>query len=484
MRFVHTLAEISLLTAIGFAQTAAPHPLKPYIKEDAPVIVLNNVRLIDGTGAPAQERMRIDIDHGRIVNVQSAMLRNAFPPGAKVIDLEGKTVFPGMVGMHEHLYYATPLEPKDGVVFFGEAPDSAPRLYLAAGVTTARTAGSVEPYTDIQLKKSIDAGLLPGPKLHLTSPYLEGAPTLGPQLYELKDAADAGRLVDYWAAEGATSFKAYMHITPEELKAAVDHAHAKGLKITGHLCSIGFTEAAALGIDNLEHGLVVDTEFYSAKKPGACPGQRGPMMEMAKTLDIEGAPVQQMIQDLVARHVAVTSTLAIFESFSGKRAPLEFEMEQKPSMSSESWANVLEKRAALTDHAEQSPWGALLKKEMQFERDFVKAGGTLMAGCDPTGFGGIIAGFGDQRELELLVEAGFTPVEAIHIATENGAKWLGEESSVGTIAVGKAADVVVINGNPAEKIADVEKVDTVFKDGVGYDPVALLHSVQGLAGIR
>jgi hypothetical protein len=208
------------------------------------------------------------------------------------------------------------------------------------------------------------------------------------------------------------------------------------------------------------------------------------MMEMAKTLDIEGAPVQQMIQDLVARHVAVTSTLAIFESFSGKRAPLEFEMEQKPSMSSESWANVLEKRAALADHAEQSPWGALLKKEMQFERDFVKAGGTLMAGCDPTGFGGIIAGFGDQRELELLVEAGFTPVEAIHIATENGAKWLGEESSVGTIAVGKAADVVVINGNPAEKIADVEKVDTVFKDGVGYDPVALLHSVQGLAGIR
>ena len=485
MRFLlSAVAGISMFASIGFAQTPAPNPLKTYIKEDSPVIVLNNVRLIDGTGAPAQERMRIDIDHGRITNVQSAMLRNAFPPGAKVIDLEGKTVFPGIVGMHEHLYYATPLEPKDGVVFFGEAPDSAPRLYLAAGVTTARTAGSVEPYTDIQLKKSIDAGELPGPKLHLTSPYLEGAPTLGPQLYELKDAADAGRLVDYWAAEGATSFKAYMHITPDELKAAIDHSHAKGLKITGHLCSIGFTEAATLGIDNLEHGLVVDTEFYSAKKLGVCPGQRGPMMEMAKSLDIEGVPVQQMIQYLVAHHVAVTSTLAIFESFSGKRAPLEFEMEQKPSMSSESWTHVLETRAGLADRADQSPWGALLKKEMQFERDFVKTGGTLMAGCDPTGFGGIIAGFGDQRELELLVEAGFTPVEAIHIATENGAKWLGEERSVGTIATGKAADLVVINGNPAEKINDVEKVDTVFKDGVGYDPVALLHSVQGLAGIR
>jgi imidazolonepropionase-like amidohydrolase len=485
MRFLlSAVAGISMFAGICSAQTPAPNPLKTYIKEDVPVIVLNNVRLIDGTGAPAQERMRIDIDHGKITNVQSAMLRNAFPPGAKVIDLVGKTVFPGIVGMHEHLYYATPLEPKDGVVFFGEAPDSAPRLYLAAGVTTARTAGSVEPYTDIQLKKSIDAGESPGPKLHLTSPYLEGAPTLGPQLYELKDAADAGRLVDYWAAEGATSFKAYMHITPDELKAAIDHAHAKGLKITGHLCSIGFTEAAMLGIDNLEHGLVVDTEFYSAKKPGVCPGQRGPMMEMAKSLDIESAPVEQMIQYLVAHHVAVTSTLAIFESFSGKRAPLEFEMEQKSSMSSESWTHVLETRAGLADRADQSPWGILLKKEMQFERDFVKAGGTLMAGCDPTGFGGIIAGFGDQRELELLVEAGFTPVEAIHIATENGAKWLGEEGSVGTIATGKAADIVVINGNPAEKISDVEKVDTVFKDGAGYDPVALLHSVQGLAGIR
>lgn len=485
MRTFHKLFAVSIiLTSLGSAQTAKPNPLKEYIKEDAPVIVLNNVRLIDGTGAAARERMRIDIDHGKITNVQSAMLRNAFPPGAKVIELEGKTAYPGLVGMHEHLYYATPLAPKDGVVFFGEAPDSAPRLYLAAGVTTARTAGSVEPYADLQLKKSIDAGELPGPKLRFTAPYLEGSPTLGPQLYELKDAADAGRMVDYWATEGATSFKAYMHITPDELKAAIDHAHAKGLKITGHLCSIGFTEAADMGIDNLEHGMVVDTEFYSAKKPGVCPGQRGPMMEMAQSLDIESGPVQKMIQNLVAHHVAVTSTLAIFESFSGSRPPLEFDMEQKPSMSSQSWSHVLETRAALAERADKSPWSALLKKEMQFERDFAKSGGLLMAGCDPTGFGGVLAGFGDQRGLELLVEAGFTPEEAIHMATENGAKWLGEDAAIGTIANGKAADIVVVDGNPVTKIGDVEKVETVFKDGVGYDPMKLRASVQGLAGIR
>ena len=483
-RICKLFAGVFILTSVCAAQTAKPNPLKDYIKEDAPVIVLNNVRLIDGTGAPARERMRIDIDHGKITNVQSAMLRNAFPPGAKVIDMEGKTAYPGLVGMHEHLYYTTPLEPKDGVPFFGEAPDSASRLYLAAGVTTARTAGSVEPYTDMQLKKEIDAGELPGPKLRITAPYLEGSPSIGPQLHELKDAADAGRLVDYWATEGATSFKAYMHITPDELQAAIDHAHAKRLKITGHLCSIGFTEAADMGIDNLEHGMVVDTEFYSAKRPGVCPGQRGPMMEMAKNLDIESAPVQKMIQNLVAHHVAVTSTLAVFESFIGNRPPMEFEIEEKPSMSNESWSHVLEARASLAEHADTSPWSALLKKEMQFERDFVKDGGMLMAGCDPTGFGGILAGFGDQRGLELLVEAGFTPVEAIHIATENGAKWLGEDATIGTIAPGKAADIVVVEGNPVEKISDVEKVDTVFKDGVGYDPVKLRVSVQGLAGIR
>src|SRR5271170_5266274 len=307
------MAGFFAFASVCAAQTpASSNPQKTYIKEDAPVIVLNNVRLIDGTGAAVRERMRIDIDHGKIVNVQSAMLRNESPPGAKVFDLARKSVFTGVVGMHEHLFYTTPLEPKDGVPFFGEAPDSAPRLYLAAGVTTARTAGSVEPYADIQLKQSIDAGELPGPKLRFTAPYLEGKPTIGPQLHELKDAADAGRMVDYWADEGATSFKAYMHISPDELKAAIDHAHAKGLKITGHLCSIGFTEAADMGIDNLEHGLVVDTEFFPGKKPGECPPFDA-VEKNLETLDIASPAVRQMIGDLVARHVAITSTLAIFE---------------------------------------------------------------------------------------------------------------------------------------------------------------------------
>ena len=123
-------------------------------------------------------------------------------------------------------------------------------------------------------------------------------------------------------------------------------------------------------------------------------------------------------------------------------------------------------------------------KEMGFEVAFVRAGGLLLAGPDPTGNGGVLPGFGDQREIELLVEAGFTPVEAIQIATENGAIYLGQQDRIGTIAAGKQADIVLIKGDPAKNIEDIEKVETVFKAGVGYDSGKLIESVRGQVGIR
>jgi imidazolonepropionase-like amidohydrolase len=122
-----------------------------------------------------------------------------------------------------------------------------------------------------------------------------------------------------------------------------------------------------------------------------------------------------------------------------------------------------------------------LRKEMDLERAFVAAGGLLMAGSDP-GSGGGVPGFADHREIELLVEAGFTPVEAIRIATLNGAAFLGRADRIGSIAAGKNADLVVIKGDPATRITDIENVEIVFKDGVGYDTKKLLDSVKGLYG--
>lgn len=462
---------------------AVPAALAPFVSIDAPVIVLEHVRVIDGTGAPARDGQEIVIDHGKIAFAGLPMAAPALPPGAKILDLSGKTVFPGLVGMHEHLFYPLPDGGPGLLPLYGEMADSAPRLYLAGGVTAARTAGSVEPYTDISIKQAIDAGKMPGPTLFLTGPYLEGAPAIGPQLHTLTGPEDAARLVDYWAAEGMTSFKAYMHITPAELKAAIDRAHAHGLKITGHLCAVGFQEAASLGIDNLEHGLAVDTEFYSQKKPGVCPGQHPAQAELAK-MDVEGPQIQGTIRDLIAHHVAVTSTLAIFESFVPNRPPMSDEMRARAALLPDAWGSYATTRAEIAEHAGDSTWTRLLQMEMQFERDFVRQGGLLMAGCDPTGYGGVLPGFGDQRNLELLVEAGFTPEEAIHIATQNGAQWLGQAGRFGTIGTAKAADLVVVDGNPAEQIADVEKVEIVFKDGVGYDPHKLLDSVRGLMGLR
>jgi imidazolonepropionase-like amidohydrolase len=345
-----------------------------------------------------------------------------------------------------------------------------------------RTTGSVEPYTDLELKRAIDGGTMLGPKMRITGPYLEGEGAYTPQMRQLKDAADARRTAEYWMDEGVTSFKAYMHVTPEELAALVKAAHARGVKVTGHLGAVGFREAAAIGIDDLEHGLAVDTEFFSGKKPGVCPDSKAAAKEMAEKLDVAGAPVQEMIRDLVAHGVAVTSTLPVFETFVPGRAPLAARV--LDAMTETSKAAYLRVRSTISDDAATSPWPALFKKELQFERDFVKAGGLLLAGLDPTGFGGVIPGFGDQREIELLVEAGFTPVEAIRIATSNGAQFLGELDQIGTLAVGKAADIVVIHGDPSTTIADVEKVEIVFKDGVGYDSAKLIESVRGLVGLR
>jgi len=461
------------LAATAFAQGRFNPGVKPFVTVDAPVVALLHVRVIDGTGAAPREDQTIVIDHGRIAAVGPAASTIA-PAGAQTLDLSGQTVIPGLVGMHEHLFYPSGA----GIPMYNEQAFSFPRLYLATGVTTARTAGSLEPYTDLNMKRLIDAGRMPGPKMHITGPYLEGAGSIaGPQMHELSGPDDAVRTVEYWVAEGATSFKAYMNITRAELKAAVDAAHQHGIKVTGHLCSIGFREAAALGIDNLEHGLLVDTEFHPGKQPDACPAQAVTRRELAG-LDITGAPVREMIADLVKHNVAITSTLAVFEAFDGGRPPIEQRF--LDALTPEAQVSYLSSRA----RAQAGSFLPMLKKELEFEYAFVKAGGLLIAGADPTGNGGALAGFADQRNIELLVEGGFTPVEAIQIATFNGARYLGETEHIGSIAAGKQADLVVIDGNPAARIADIQKVKLVFKDGAGYDPAKLLDSIRGSVALH
>jgi imidazolonepropionase-like amidohydrolase len=468
------LAGCSLATA-----QSPSAEVRKFVKIDAPVIALTHVRVIDGTGAAAREDQTIILNQGKIESVGDAS--TSVPKDAQVLDLHGCSVMPGLVGMHDHLFYPA------GDVIFHEMAISFPRLYLAGGVTTIRTAGSVEPYLDLALSKQIDRGEVAGPHIHVTGPYLEGPGTFAPQMSEINTPEEAVATVNFWSDRGVDNFKAYNFISRAVLKAAIETAHKRGIKVTGHLCSIGFREAASLGIDDLEHGLTVDTEFFSGKKPDQCPDEEAVAQELIK-MRVTDAPIQETIRDLVAHQVAVTSTLPVFELFVPDKVPLQPRVLE--AMSQEARSQFLENRVRFDlprrdpKTGEPRPWARVFEQEKQFERAFVLAGGLLLAGEDPTGMGGDLAGFGDQREVELLVEAGFTPLEAIHIATSNGAQYLGELERIGTIAAGKQADLVVIRGDPSKKIEDIEKVETVFKGGIGYDSGKLIESVRGLVGIR
>ena len=439
-----------------------------FISIKDPVVALTHVRIIDGTGTAAREDQTIIIDSGRIAAIGPTD-QTPVPASARTLDLNGHTALPGLVGMHDHLFYAI-----DGGDRYIASRKSFAPLYLAAGVTTIRTAGAVTLSADVEIKAAVEKGELAGPKIHLSSPYINR---------DAKQSFDQQKLTDRineWADQGVTSLKIYEAINRTELGWIMDVARKRGLKVTGHICAMGFTEAAEGGIDNLEHGFAVDTEFFSHKKAGECPSRNEWLPELAQ-IDVKSEPVQKMIRELVNRRVAITSTLAIFEAFVDEKFQLDPRM--RDVLSDEAYAACSRRLiAGKRDHRWSRVWEAVLKKEMEFEREFVNAGGLLMAGVDPTGWGGVVAGFGDQRNLELLVAAGFSPEEAIRIATLNGSIFLGEDSRIGTLAAGKQADIAIVRGNPAADIRDIRNVQIVFKDGVGYDSAKLIESVRGLVG--
>ena len=458
----------------------AQQPPSAFIVENAPVIALIHARIIDGTGARAQDEQTLLLAKGTIADLgPTASL--AVPAGARVLDLSGKTVFPGLVMLHEHLFTTSPNSTPSKLLLV-EQPVSFPLLYLASGVTTMRTAGSIDLSGDIAVKRAIDSGRQPGPDIVLTAPYLEGQPPLFSQMHPLANPDEARRAVDAAAAQGVTWFKAYMHITPEELQAAIDEAHSKGLKVTGHLCSVGFTDAADMGIDGLEHGILVDTEFFPGKQPGVCPENNVAIADLVKRVDVDSPAVQAVIQHLIEHHVTITSTLAVDEDFGGDPQPMSgLEGREQRALCWRCWMEYLTIRRFVLPKV---AFANLSTKQMRFEREFAGAGGMLVAGSDPTGDGGTVAGYADQREIELLVRAGFSPVEAIHIATQNGAEVLAQRDRIGSIAKGKQADLVVVTGDPSTNISDIRNVDLVFRKGIGYSSAKLFGATKGLVGVE
>jgi imidazolonepropionase-like amidohydrolase len=440
--------------------------VRKYIAVDTAVIALTHVQLLDGTGAPAKPDQTILIRNGRIAEVGAAASVK-IPDGVRTMNLQGHTAIPGLVGMHNHLFYTAAGGRAAQMSYTG------PRLYLAAGVTTIRTAGGRSPYAEINLRDNINRGRVPGPRIHLTAPYITGEPG-GGSMDVVTSPDEARRFVAYWASEGATWVKAYTDIRRAELKAAIQEAHKRGVKVTGHLCSVSFREAVALGIDNLEHGMLTASDFDASKQPDVCPvtvGQSLPEEEAAR----------DVIQAMIKQGVSLTSTLAVYEPFVARRPTKDPRVLN--AMAPEVRQSYLTIRNEIDSAGTGSISGESFSGAMAFEKTFVEAGGLLAAGVDPTGLGGALAGYGDQRNYELFVEAGFTPEKAIQIMSQNGAKILGVQQRLGSVERGKLADLVVLKGNLAQEPAVIRNTTLVFKDGVGYDPAKLIESVQGRVGI-
>ena len=443
---------------------------RQFVKHDAGTIAITHVRVIDGTGAPARADQTVILRGAQIAAI-GPFASTPVPEGATTIDGTGKSVMPGIVMLHEHLYYPT------GPGVYGQLGQSFIRLYLAGGVTTMRTGGNENGFMDMALARGTEDGSIVGPAIDATAPYLNGPRPGSLQMTALKDETDARRHVDYWADQGATSFKAYMQITRSQLSAAIDQAHKRGLKVTGHLCSVTLGEAADMGIDNLEHGFAAATDFFTSKLPDVCPGQTQGQQSVV-AVDINGEPVKALIRKLIDKKVALTSTLTVFETFTPGRP-----MPPGLDVLLTDLRTQFEASYQRTQTSQTSVYRQLFPKMMAMELAFAKAGGLLVAGTDPTGGGGVIPGYANQRQIELLVDAGFTPLEAIKISTLNGAVYLGRDRTIGSLAAGKQADLVLMVGDPSASIGDVRKVETVFRKGVGYDPVRLIDSVKGKVGI-
>jgi imidazolonepropionase-like amidohydrolase len=464
-------AAIAYPLALAASLLAYRADAQQLVRPTAPIVALTHVRIIDGTGGPARDDQAIIVTGGRIQRV-GATAAIEVPAGATVLDLRGRTVIPGLVGMHDHLFYQ--VEPPGGTTTF-LAHRTFARLYLASGVTTIRTAGAVNFDADAAFRRDLESGKEVGPRIYLTGPYLNAeTPEPDPERIATRVAEFADR--------GATSFKAYTTLRATELQAAITVAHQRGLTVTGHLCAVGFRDAAGMGIDNLEHGVIVDTEFLAKKGLDQCPNAWdafGALLRV-ETGDVD---MRRTIDALVRHHVAVTSTLAVFESYAMDARDVDRRVPVLLSPRLHDLFEQSQERRKDRKLAGQAWWAALLDKEMAFERAFVAAGGTLLAGADPTGWGAILAGYGDQRGLELLVSAGFSAEQAVAFATSNGAAFL-KDRTVGRIAEGLSADLVVLRGDPSKQIAAVRDVELVFKDGVAYDPEQLIASVAGTLGAR
>ncbi len=453
MKHLLLLAPIFLIISIVIVIDSEPES-----------VLITNIKLIDGTGEPARERQSVLIVDGLIKKIGNAQ---SFQPSknTEIVDGTGKTMIPGLIGVHNHLHI--PRHP-----FIGKI---ASKLYLASGVTTIQTAGAAYPYEELELAKQIELHEFIGPEIIPSGPYITGDGG-NPNMIIPQDESALRDTIRYWANKGAKWIKVYRNVDLNFLEVVIEEAHNNNMKVTGHLCSITFQEASELGIDAIEHGFNSVSDFREGKEYGKCSGSRTYIDE----LPLDAKEVDELLQLLINNGTVLTSSLSIYEASIPSRSYLD---ERSITVMSDAFRGNFkeldENRYTKKDLSELRE--RRLKRIMEFEYRFYKMGGILAAGVDAGRH--ILPGFGDQRNFQLLLEAGFSVEEAIHIMTKNGAVKLGRDD-IGTIEIGKKADFVLLEGDLKKNEDVIHNVNEVYKNGMSYEPDTILKSILGQYGLN
>lgn len=433
--------------------------MTPRVRPESKHFTLQCKKLLDPASGKALENGFIEVNSGRILH--TGTVGEDFSPRGELLDYREKTVIPGLVETHGHLYGAGPLDRH-------HTNDLLAPLYLAAGVTSARCPGSMEPETDLALQERIHSGRINGPRLFLSGEYLDLETTLIKWFHPVRTAEEARLKIDYWIGRGATSVKIYAAMKGEILKAAIDHGHAQGVKVIAHVGAVSFREAIELGIDELFHGVICCPETWP---PDMDAVDYRRIFEYVPGLDLAQSEVPAMLRLASEARVVITPTAAVIQPYDPESRT---QQDQQKFFSPEAWKKLTERDHGLGF----SNQAQMYEKQLEFIRMAYEAGCILTTGTDITNYLKL-PGFSLWDEMEIFSQAGIPNMEILKAATHNGAYALGRSDLLGALQPGKLADLVVLDGDPLEDIRCVREVHRVIKAGVVYDPQELYEPLLG-----
>jgi imidazolonepropionase-like amidohydrolase len=410
----------------------------------------------------------IEVAGGKILEVGGAA-EVPIAPGAKVVDFGDKFIIPGLVDTHGHLYTRLAGE-------WCKTNPLLPAFYLAAGVTTVGDPGSMDFAGDVALRERIDSGQIPGPRFFLAGEYIQMPPIRIPWMKSTETADQARAIVDDAAKQGAAAIKIYDHVQGDVLRAAIDRAHDRSMRVWAHVGAVSFQQAIDMGVDQLFHGVLVMSD---GRKPRIPVDDFIAWIKGAGDLDLTAPAIQAMFRSAARRKVVLTPTVGVLGMFWVPDRKAHHMEEQERFYTPAAWKSVQTRLAGpIPFKVSAEDFDRQRTKNQEFIRRAHEAGCLLSTGTDYTLLT-MLPGWTLWREMEIFAEAGLPPMAVLKAATWNGAYAVGRTDLLGSLEPGKLADFVVLDANPLERVGNVRRVHRVVKGGIVYDREALLTPLVG-----